>query len=446
MVQKNCRAKKQSCLKLSVAALSILVAGTAFWNYVSAAEVFPTRLSTLNQESWINLQNATSWLVSKLVTFVKDGLEKSTSQNKFDFFSNAADKINNQSKVEQKESEPIFNDMVSDPNKYYAETLAIDGIISKSDKFYPNNFIRLNEVTKMFVNAYRFKVWYKVSGNAWLTDKSYFDKPMPKYYNTAYEMGLLKWLDNLEDYERFITYYDLEKIIKNFDNQYPNLVNLYYLDIAEWNDNLRRWDVARVVFKTMMLNSNIEFTYDDIVYNEYWAAIQKLVNLWVIDEDSNLYNPESATTRNEFIILIVKVLLSTKDEHLDPAKFRWRIKDLDYNSNLAEYIEYAEEEWFLDYLLETVRWETYFHPNDKITKHEAYYIISKVTWNTFDYDIISADKQYITKWEVAELITNNMDLSSLKSYDVSTSHIWKIIDWIKSLVQLAQWWWKMTLS
>ena len=42
MVKQNCRAKTKSCLKFSVVALSILVAGTALGHQVSAAEVHPT--------------------------------------------------------------------------------------------------------------------------------------------------------------------------------------------------------------------------------------------------------------------------------------------------------------------------------------------------------------------------------------------------------------------
>ena len=42
MAKQNCRAKTKSCLKFSVVALSILVAGTALGNQVSAAEVHPT--------------------------------------------------------------------------------------------------------------------------------------------------------------------------------------------------------------------------------------------------------------------------------------------------------------------------------------------------------------------------------------------------------------------
>jgi hypothetical protein len=53
-------------------------------------------------------------------------------------------------------SEFSFVDIANDENRVYIQALADKGIVSTvNEKFYPNNFIRLNEVTKMFVNAIR---------------------------------------------------------------------------------------------------------------------------------------------------------------------------------------------------------------------------------------------------------------------------------------------------
>ena len=225
MAQKNCRAKTKSCLKFSVVALSILVAGTALGNQVSAAEVHPT-ISTQSPIISDEAKEIASWVRSKIVNFVKEWLETSTSRNKYDFRAKDTIEVNKNEVISLESQNPIFIDMELDPNRYYAESLAKNGIISRSQKFYPNNFIRLNEVAKMIVNSYRFKVWYDIDWNAWLTDKVYFAKTMPKYYNTAYEMWLFEWIENLEDFERFVTYKDLNKILQNFKAQYPNLVNL----------------------------------------------------------------------------------------------------------------------------------------------------------------------------------------------------------------------------
>ena len=446
MVKFICRAKNKSCLKFSVVALSILVAGTALGNQVSAAEVHPT-ISTQSPIISDEAKEIASWLRSKIVTFVKEWLETSTSRNKYDFRASDTIKIDKNEVISLESESPIFIDMEIDPNRYYAENLAKKWIISRSQKFYPNNFIRLNEVAKMIVNAYRFKVGYDIEWNAWLTDKVYFAKTMPKYYNTAYEMWIFEWIENLEDFERFVTYNDLNKILQNFKSQYPDLVNLYYMDIKESSANLKRWEVARVIFKTMMIDTDIQYAYEDIAYNEYWKDVQLLADNWIIASDERFY-PEADVSRKDFILWLVKTHLKHSGEHVENRSLEHSLADLDYDAEYAPYILLAKNEWWVDYLVETVRWQDYLNLNSKVTQHEACYIISKLTWITFDYDIISADKKYITRWEVAQLLVKTYKLQSTKTTAVSSrqykndSHIWRLIENIKGL---ANWWKKLAI-
>ena len=444
MTQSNCRAKTKSCLKFSVVALSILVAGTALGNQVSAAEVHPT-ISTQSPVISDELKDVASWLRSQLVKFVKEWLETSTSKNKYDFRAKDTNYKNENEVISLDLNSTIFVDMENDPNKYYAENLAKNGIVSKSQKFYPNNFVRLNEVAKMLVNAYRFKVGYDIDWNAWLTEKVYFDTLVPKYYNTAYEMWLLDWLENLQDFERFITYYDLNKILKNFKTQYPDLVNLYYMDISESNANLKRWEVAKTIFRTMMVDSDVSYSFEDIAYNEYWSDVQLLAENGIIDS-AQRFLPEADVSRKDFIVWLVKTHLKHLGEHLDSSELYESLADLDYGTDYAPYVLFAKNEWLVDYLVETVRWQDYLNLDSKLTKHEAYYIISKLTWVKIEYDIISADKQYITRWEVAQLLTKSFKLQSEEKKSLTTttndSHIWRLIDNIKGL---ANWWKKIAL-
>ena len=446
MARKNCRAKTKSCLKFSVVALSILVAGTALGNQVSAAEVHPT-ISTQSPILSDEAREMASWLRSKIVNFVKDWLETSTSRNKYDFRAKDSTIQMNKNEVISLESEaPIFIDMELDPNRYYAESLAKKWIISKSQKFYPNNFVRLNEVAKMIVNSYRFKVGYDIDWNAWLTDKVYFANTMPKYYNTAYEMWIFEWIENLEDFERFVSYNDFNKILKNFKAQYPDLVNLYYMDIKESNANLKRWEVARTIFRTMMIDSEESYSFEDIAYSEYGADVQLLAENGIIESDER-FHPEADISRKDFILWLVKTHLKHSGEHVENRALEHSLADLDYEAEYAPYILLAKNEWRVDYLVETVRWQDYLNLNSKVTQHEACYIISKLTWITFDYDIISADKKYITRWEVAQLLNKAYKLPSAKTAVSSTqyqndSHIWRLIENIKSL---ANWWKRLAI-
>lgn len=444
MAIKNCRANKKSCLKFGVVALSILVAGTALGNQVSAAEVHPT-ISTQSPILSDEAREMASWLRSKIVNFVKDWLETSTSRNKYDFRAKDTIQVNKNEVISLESEAPIFIDMELDPNRYYAESLAKKWIISKSQKFYPNNFIRLNEVAKMIVNSYRFKVGYDIDWNAWLTDKVYFAKAMPKYYNTAYEMWIFEWIENLEDFERFVSYNDFNKILKNFKAQYPDLVNLYYMDIKESNANLKRWEVARTILRTMMIDSEETYSFEDIAYNEYGADVQLLADNWIIASDER-FNPEADVSRKDFILWLVKTHLKHSGEHVENRALEQSLADLDYEAEYAPYILLAKNEWRVDYLVETVRWQDYLNLNSKVTQHEACYIISKLTWITFDYDIISADKKYITRWEVASLLNKAYKLPSAKAVSgtqyQNDSHIWRLIENIKGI---ANWWKRLAI-
>ena len=445
MAIKKCRVQTKSCLKFGVVALSILVVGTALGNQVSAAEVHPT-ISTQSPILSDEAREMASWLRSKIVNFVKDWLETSTSRNKYDFRAKDSTIQVNKNEVISLETEAhIFIDMELDPNRYYAESLAKKWIISKSQKFYPNNFVRLNEVAKMIVNSYRFKVGYDIDWNAWLTDKVYFAKIVPKYYNTAYEMWIFEWIENLEDFERFVSYNDFNKILKNFKAQYPDLVNLYYMDIKESNANLKRWEVARTIFRTMMIDSEETYSFEDIAYNEYGADVQLLADNWIIASDER-FNPEADVSRKDFILWLVKTHLKHSGEHVENRALEHSLADLDYEAEYAPYILLAKYEWRVDYLVETVRWQDYLNLNSKVTQHEACYIISKLTWITFDYDIISADKKYITRWEVAQLLNKAYKLPSAKAVSgtqyQNDSHIWRLIENIKGI---ANWWKRLAI-
>ena len=446
MAHNFCRVQTKSCLKFGVVALSILVVGTALGNQVSAAEVHPT-FSTQSPIISDDAKDFASWVRSKIVSFVKEWLETSTSRNKYDFRAKDSTIQVNKNEVISLESEsPIFTDMELDPNRYYAENLAKKWIISKTQKFYPNNFIRLHEVAKMIVNSYRFKVWYDIEWNAWLTDKVYFAKTMPKYYKTAYEMWIFEWIENLEDFERFVSYNDFNKILKNLKSQYPDLVNLYYMDIKESDANLKRWEVAKTIFRTMMVDSETSYSFEDIAYNEYWADVQLLAENWIIASEKRFY-PEADISRKDFILWLVKTHMKHSGEHLESWALEQSLADLDYDAEYAPFILFAKNKWWVDYLVETVRWQDYLNLNSKVTQHEACYIISKLTWITFDYDIISADKKYITRWEVAQLLNKAYKLPSATKAISSTqyqndSHIWRLIENIKGL---ANWWKRLAI-
>lgn len=431
---KNCIAKK-ACSRFCVVALSIAVVGTALGNYTSAADVYPTIHSTQWQQS--AKTSSIDGIRSSFTEFVKSGLEKSTSENDYSILLANSDKpTTTVEKTTVKESSDIklsFVDIADSEYGYYIEELAQKGIVStKNDKFYPDNFIRLNELMKMVVNSYRYRVWYSLKWDAGLTDKNYFDVVMPKYYNTAYEMWLMEWLSNIWDYERFVSQRDLETVLKNFREQYPNLIHLHYYDEPREPKTLRRWYVSKALYRSLMLDIQGNISYLDSAYHKYGSAIQMLANLWISNTGNVNFYPDQDISRWDFIALLTKAYLQKNRGNLVVDDVDFNISDLDYNSQYAQYVLFAKEHGLIDYLLETQRWETYIKLDQKMTKHEAYYILSKVTGTDIEYDVSVADKENISRWEIAQLLVDTFNLWS-RNYRslVNDSQIGKLISNLK---------------
>jgi hypothetical protein len=77
--------------------------------------------------------------------------------------------------------------------------------------------------------------------------------------------------------------------------------------------------------------------------------------------------------------MLVKSYLKSQGTELTTSNIDFNIKDLDYNSNYAPFVLYAQEKGMIDYLFEVIRSEKYIHINNTLSKHEAYYIVSKVS-------------------------------------------------------------------
>jgi hypothetical protein len=106
-------------------------------------------------------------------------------------------------------------------------------------------------------------------------------------------------LDNIDDYERFVSYDDLDQILQNFKRQYPELINLYYVDIDKSILTIKRGDVARIVFRTLMLDSdkNVDIAYQDIYYNTNFDAIQTLASLGITNTENSRFYPDDNISR-----------------------------------------------------------------------------------------------------------------------------------------------------
>jgi hypothetical protein len=425
---------------------------TVVSNKAFAVEMPFTEFQETQRENSTRIRESLSDAIFKFVDFIKTKASKSTSETS----SSSNITINTPVKDELVIQE-YFSDILYNKDRFYINYLAKEKIVSTNqEKFYPNNFIRLNELSKILVNSYRYKIWYKLDWNVGLSNKNYFDKLMPKYYNTAYEMWLLNWLDNIDDYERFVSYDDLDQILQNFKRQYPELINLYYVDIDKSILTIKRGDVARIVFRTLMLDNdkNVDIAYQDIYYDTNFDAIQTLASLGITNTENSRFYPDNNISRWDFIVMFVKSYLKKTNKTLEVSKIDFDIEDLDYNSIYAPYVLYAKEHGLVDYLLEIVRTKKYINLEKLITKHEAYYIVSNIANVSFDYNILEADKEFISRWESAQLMVDAFAFSS-KSWwlknnpdknDVPNSQLEKFVTNVRWLMKSPKlsWIWNQT--
>lgn len=435
VLNKNQRLKKIAFI-LSLTVLGIVGLYTVVGNQAFATEVYTTNniIQTAQKGSSNKLKEWLSNSIFKLIDFVKSNISKHTTKLEY------SSSISNNNKDHEIVLQDYFSDIENNKDRYYINYLAKEKIISQNQKkFNPDNFIRLNELSKILVNAYRYKVWYKIEWNIWLSDKNYFNKFMPKYYNTAYEMWLLNWIESLEDFERFLSYDELNKVFQNFKKQYSGLINLYYFDLDKSSINIKRWDISRVVFKTLMLDSDEihDIAYQDIYYHTNFDAIQTLADLDITNKQTTRFYPDNNISRWDFVVMFVKSYLKVNNKELWVSNINFDIGDLDYNSSYAPYVLYAKENGLIDYLFEVVRSKNYIHIDKRITKHEAYYILSNISNAiNIEYDILRADKEYISRWEAAQVIVDafNLTSKSLNHKDTASpnSQIEKFVMNIKS--------------
>jgi hypothetical protein len=70
-----------------------------------------------------------------------------------------------------------------------------------------------------------------------------------------------------------------------------------------------------------------------------------------------------------------------------------------------------------------------------VTKHEAYYIIWQSAWVDINYDVIQSDKEYITRWEVSQLIVDSFRFNSKPNSMWNNSQLETFVDNIKSFTE-----------
>ena len=442
---------KLKCLILVLSILTTVGIGTVLGNKVFAAEVYPTNQVQQITSKVNNIDTSSIWdMFSQFIAFVKENIAKNNSDNKYSF--NLEKDTNQLLNNNILTNSNKFIDIKDHPNREYINFLAEHNIISNhSEKFNPQNFVRLHECSKLIINSHRFKLWYDLNTNIWLTNNNYFNTTLPKYYNTAYEMWILNWVLDINNFERVILYDDLYVILKNFENQYPDIINIDNISKNDFHDpdnHIERWELTKSIVDTFELNWNLEselnlndetkdnkdldliniinnkYTFTDIENYKYKNEIEELINLWIIENSiTEQFYPDQSISRSEFISMITKSYLSTNNLELSINNLSFDITDLDYNSNYASYIIYAKEKGILDYLIEVKQEKTYIKPNDMVSRHEVYHVITDMLWIEINQDTLPVEiDDYISRWEIVKILSDTLGFQNNTNSEASPAN------------------------
>lgn len=360
-----------------------------------------------------------------------------------------------------------YQDITSDPNRKYINTLASNDIIMKNKKFYPWNDVKLFDFVKMLVNSYRYKLWYDLATDVWFTtDNNIFipwlDQKANKIVNTASNMWLLNnisvwWTGKDLQFGAPINDQIAINILSNFASEYPNLIDVSSIKLIP-NDTfiINRSSLARYIvlafeidpnlddqpvvenIQTPVVNeqtSQINYYFDDTKTSKYGIAVEELAKRWVIVNKTRSFGVENNTTRKDFALMFIKSYLVKHNKVIpNDSYITTKIVDLENDAD-AQYVVYWEDNNMLDFLFESKRGKTYFYPSKLLTKHEAYHIVKEQLWINIVYSEEEADKQMISRGELAQLLVDSFQfienisstINTANSNDSLLSSLWKLL-------------------
>lgn len=302
-------------------------------------------------------------------------------------------------------------------------------IVWSSNKFFPDDDLRFYCMIKILVDSYRSKVWYDIKTELWLSQKNYFinasaeiDKIFLKYFNTAYELGFLEWISDIDIssksyFQENASKSTVKQIFLNVYKEFPLLVNSSIINQIEGgNDFISRWSYTKNIvnffeFKLSQGDSlcaeDWKTKFSDVMNHDYKEDIQVLANLWIINSQAYKFYPDNFLRNYEFIIMLTKTILKKENQDLNiyVLDHTANISDLDPKSSYVKYYEYAYHNGFLDYWFNPQTWQPSVHPNQFITIKEINRTISKLVGKEVNFKVKSNDG-LVTRWEFADMLVD----------------------------------------
>jgi len=275
----------------------------------------------------------------------------------------------------------FFVDIGNDPYRSYINRLAAYGVLSSSQKFYPQNYFRVDDFAGLLSKIYTKKTGksLNISTVEWLI---------------AEDGVMTKWM-----FQQAIRSLWLDIDVALDGNLYDKLIR------SEWAFYLVRVFDLPVLDLNVVVVPVIDDYFSDIWGHPFWYAINVLASYTIVNTQTTTFYPDNYLRHYDFVTMFVNSLLTSKDITL-PSVGISLFADVESQSSYLSQLTYAVDRGLIDQLITSTRGQLYFHPDDFMSKDVVYKILSKTLNIVFTYDE-EVGEQKMTRAEFAQLLVDS---------------------------------------
>lgn len=155
----------------------------------------------------------------------------------------------------------------------------------------------------------------------------------------------------------------------------------------------------------------LQTPFMDIYGHPYQSAISILAGLGIVTTDSTKFFPDNYLHRYDFVIMLVNAMLAAKGKTLSAEYISGFVSPfVDVGSaSYSPFVYFAYDNGLLSFLTVNKRGQNYFLPDNLMTRHEVYTLLTKATKMAFTYDVAQADQEYMTRGELAQILVDLFD-------------------------------------
>jgi len=317
-------------------------------------------------------------------------------------------------------SQDFFVDIGNDPYRTYINRLASYGVLNSTQKFYPQNYFRVDDFTALLGKLYKKTTGQPLTSQdiLWMTSS---DGLMTK--------GMIqKVMLSLKN----IISIDID------GNPYDKLIR------SEWAYYLVRMFDVPALATASQSSAALTDEFTDIACHPFASAINTLASLGIVNTQTTKFYPDNYLRHYDFTVLFINSLLTANGTSLSTMNSSSStFADVDSTAAYLPQLTYAAERGLIDYITMSKRGQLYFEPNSFMTKNEVYQILGKALNIQFIYDEQQADQQKITRAELAQVLVDsfqfepsNISPSDLLSWDILDTGNLSLITKLKTLLSM----------